>query len=171
MSHKRLVQKAQKGFTPASVEAIDDWRNHVLTRLKTTYGVSADHVATWLPQLLHGALGPNTTNELVRGAVEEFSPRNFLEAMIASQLIALHSSAMNQLALSRHPDQTSEGVSQSLSRATKLLRASNELTQTWLALRGKRTSRQNVTVHHVHVGEGAQAIVGAVTGKTGGEGE
>jgi len=148
--------------------AVIEARSRVLEKLKVMCGVDAGHVATWLPRQLFDAMGPGGDLTLVQELLSELNPRNLLEAMAAVQMIALHTTAMNQLALSRHPDNDTDGINIVLNRATKLLRVSNELMQTWQLLRGKRVSKQNVTVHHVHVGEGAQAIVGAVTSKDGG---
>lgn len=152
-----------------NVVVIADARARVVEKLKTTCGVTEERLATWIPTTLLAAMGPDASNELVLGALRELKPRNLLEAMIATQLIALHATGMRQLTLSCVAGQTTEGISQTLSRATKLLRASNELTQTWLALRGKRASKQSVVVKHVTVQSGGQAIVGAVSRKTGGE--
>jgi hypothetical protein len=71
------------------------------------------------------------------------------------------------------PNQTFEGKDASLLRATRLMRLFNEQLEAMAKLKGK-TGQQKVTVEHVHVNAGGQAIVGAVTagkGNQGGGGE
>ena len=54
-----------------------------------------------------------------------------------------------------------EGADANVHRAVRLLRLFNEQLQALATLRGK-TGQQKVTVEHVHVYEGGQAIVGSV---------
>jgi hypothetical protein len=58
------------------------------------------------------------------------------------------------------PDQTSDGVDRNVNRATRLLRTFATLTETLRTHRGGR--QQKVTVEHVTVQAGGQAIVGTV---------
>ena len=100
-------------------------------------------------------------------AVASLKPRDGLEAMLCSQLVALHSQGLEYLRRAMIPEQTSEGVDCNVNRATRLLRTFAALAET---LRAKRTAgRQKILVKHVTVVQsGGQAIVGDVT--TGGEG-
>ena len=61
-----------------------------------------------------------------------------------------------------------EGADANVHRAVRLLRLCNEQLQALANLRGQ-TGQQKVTVEHVHVYEGGQAIVGAVGAPGGGK--
>ncbi|MCA0199891.1 MAG: hypothetical protein LCH56_03515 [Proteobacteria bacterium] len=164
----KAISKMRKP-TAGNVVAMDDARARIAAELKAICGVDDEQIATWLPRQLLAAMGPDIDVSLVRGLIHELQPRNALECMIATQMIALHSCGMYQLALATHPDNDTDGINITLNRAIRLLRTANELTQTWQSLKGKRASKQSVVVKHVTVQSGGQAIVGAVAGKTGGE--
>jgi hypothetical protein len=63
------------------------------------------------------------------------------------------------------PEQTVDGVDRNVVRATRLMRLHLEQIEAMQKLKGK-AGQQKVTVEHVHVHEGGQAIVGAVTTTT-----
>jgi hypothetical protein len=94
------------------------------------------------------------------------SPRDEVEAMLASQMVATHLAAMNCLRRAQASGQTFEGRDMNLRHATKLTRTYAVQVEALGRYRGK--GQQRVTVEHVHVHPGGQAIVGAVT--TGGRG-
>lgn len=99
------------------------------------------------------------------GALVGIGPKDEIEGMLAGQMIAAHSAAMECYRRAMIQDQTFEGRNQSLKFAAKL---SSTVAQLQAALdkhRGK--GQQKVTVEHVHVNEGGQAIVGSVD-RTGG---
>ena len=95
------------------------------------------------------------------------SPNDELEGMIAAQLIAAHAAAMECYRRAMIGEQTFEGRRENLNQA-------NRLSRTWAVLlealnhhRGK--GQQRVTVEHVHVHAGGQAVVGAVAAPGGGD--
>src|SRR3954463_3367992 len=100
-------------------------------------------------------------------------PRDELEGMLGAQLIAAHSAAMECYRRAMIPEQTFEGHRESLTQASKLSRTYVTLLEALNRHRGK--GQQKVTVEHVHVHAGGQAIVGAVetsaNGSGGGGGE
>jgi hypothetical protein len=65
--------------------------------------------------------------------------------------------------------QTPEGIDKNIARATRLLRLHLEQIAVWQKLKGK-SGQQRVRVEHVHVYQGGQAIVGAVSAPGGGVG-
>jgi hypothetical protein len=89
-------------------------------------------------------------------------PRDELEGMLAAQLIACHSASMECYRRAMHGEQTFEGRKENLSQANKLSRTYATLLEALNRHRGK--GQQKVTVEHVHVHEGGQAIVGNVEG-------
>jgi hypothetical protein len=80
--------------------------------------------------------------------------------MIAAQMIAAHSAAMECYRRAMLSEQTLEGRRENLSQANKLSRTYTLLLEALNRHRGK--GQQKVTVEHVHVHEGGQAIVGHV---------
>jgi hypothetical protein len=87
-------------------------------------------------------------------------PKDELEGMIAAQLIAGHNAAMECYRRAMHPDQSLEGRRENLTQANKLSRTYTMLLDSLNRHRGK--GQQKVTVEHVHVYKGGQAIVGHV---------
>jgi hypothetical protein len=93
-------------------------------------------------------------------------PRDELEGMIAAQLIAAHNAAMECYRRAMLAEQTFEGRRENLLQANKLSRTYAVLLEALNRHRGK--GQQKVTVEHVHVRAGGQAVVGMVA--TPGEG-
>jgi hypothetical protein len=94
-------------------------------------------------------------------------PRDELEGMMAAQLIAAHNAAMECYRRAMLPEQTFEGRREALTQANKLSRTYATLVEALNRHRGK--GQQKVTVEHVHVHAGGQAVVGVVEGQGGGE--
>jgi hypothetical protein len=93
-------------------------------------------------------------------------PRDELEGMLIAQLIATHSAAMECHRRAMLGEQTFEARREYLNQANKLSRTCAALTEALDRHRGK--GQQRITVEHVNVHAGGQAIVGAIT--PGGEG-
>lgn len=91
----------------------------------------------------------------------ELAPADPAEGMLAAQMMGTHEAAMECLRRAMLPNQTFAGRDQNLKHATKLM----SLYERQLAALDKRRGRgqQKVTVEHVHVAAGGQAIVGSVT--------
>jgi len=83
-----------------------------------------------------------------------------IEGMIAAQLLAAHNAAMECYQRAMVSEQTFEGRRENLSQANKLSRTYALLLDALNRHRGK--GQQKVTVEHVHVHSGGQAIVGTV---------
>ena len=88
-------------------------------------------------------------------------PKDELEAMMAAQLFAAHNAAMECYRRAMIKEQPLESRTQNLSQANKLSRTYATLIEALSRHRGKST-QQKVTVEHVHVYEGGQAVVGVV---------
>jgi len=93
-------------------------------------------------------------------ALAAMGPTNEIEGMLAAQIVATHSAAMECYRRAMIPNQTFEGRQQNLSYGTKLSRTFASLLESLDRQRGK--GQQKVTVEHVHVHQGGQAIVGNV---------
>jgi hypothetical protein len=94
-------------------------------------------------------------------------PKDELEGMIAAQLIAGHNAAMECYRRAMLPNQSFEGRRENLSQANKLSRTYAVLLDVLNRHRGK--GQQKVTVEHVHVHSGGQAVVGVVETPGGGD--
>ena len=100
--------------------------------------------------------GPNFMLSVIKG----IAPRDEVEAMMAAQMAAVHMATMTFARRLAHVD--------NIPQQDAAERAFNKLARTFAvqveALKRYRTGgEQKVTVHHVTVNEGGQAIVGAVS--------
>src|SRR6266852_9369170 len=93
-------------------------------------------------------------------AMMGMKPRDELEGMLIGQLLASHNAAMECYRRAMIGDQPFEGRRGNLSQANKLSRTYAVLLDALNRHRGK--GQQKVTVEHVHVNAGGQAIVGLV---------
>jgi hypothetical protein len=100
----------------------------------------------------------------VAGALTGIGPKDELEGMLAAQLVAAHNAAMECYRRAMLHEQSFEGRKESLNQANKLSRTYSTLLEALNRHRGK--GQQKISVEHVHVHAGGQAIVGAV--ETGG---
>jgi hypothetical protein len=109
-----------------------------------------------------GSIDPKEINFML-GVIKSIKPNDQVEAMLGAQMAAVHITTMKFL---QHFPRI-----QSLPQQDAAERAFNKLTRTFTmqmdALKRYRTGgEQKVTVQHVTVGEGGQAIVGNVTQAT-----
>jgi len=99
-------------------------------------------------------------------ALVGIGPKDEIEGMLAAQLIATHNAAMECYRRAMIGDLTCESRRENLTQANKLGRTYAGLLDALNRHRGK--GQQKVTVEHVHVHEGGQAIVGTVETPGGG---
>lgn len=90
------------------------------------------------------------------------SPNDEFEGMLAAQILASHNAAMECYRRAMIAEQTFDGRKENLGQANKLSRTHATLLEALNRHRGK--GQQKVTVEHVHVHKGGQAIVGNVQG-------
>src|SRR5271165_1216939 len=95
-------------------------------------------------------------------AIDGTRPENEMAAMLASQMAATHSLAMDMLGRTRRAEML-EQMQAHGALATKLLRTFTAQTEALAKI--KRGGEQTVRVEHVHVYPGGQAIVGAVSNR------
>jgi hypothetical protein len=142
-------------------------------RLKSIGGSQSDHwnstLANQAVQALWLKSSPEERDRQFRAtfaALKGMAPKDELEGMVAAQLIAAHNAAMECFRRAMIDEQTFEGRRENLAQANKLSRTFATLLETLNRHRGK--GQQKVTVEHVHVHEGGQAIVGNVENPGGG---
>lgn len=145
-------------------------------RLKVLGGSESDHWNNILAnQALQSLWLKNSSQEdrdkqsnAILAALAGIGPRDELEGMMAAQLIAAHNAAMECYRRAMIGEQTFEGRRENLAQASKLSRTYAALLEALNRHRGK--GQQKVTVEHVHVHAGGQAVVGMVE-PPGGRGE
>ncbi len=95
-------------------------------------------------------------------AISDMKPRDSVELMLATQMTAIYNMAMELSRRAMLSEQTFEGVEMNINQANKLMRTFAAQIE---ALNKYRTKgKQKITVQHVNVNEGGQAIVGDVKG-------
>jgi hypothetical protein len=153
--------------TTASPKAISDAvKLAVKDFLKTTFGTQDDELqdrflmqaANIVPDFM---VRKDKTCEHVAAALRGVGPRDSLEGMFGVQMVAVHTLAMEMMRRAAFDGQTDLGIEVFVNRATKLLRIFTDLTEALSRYRGK--FEQKMTVEHVHVYQGGQAIVGQVS--------
>ncbi len=92
----------------------------------------------------------------------EMKPQNLLESMLAAQMIGVHQAALSCLERTASMAKSIEDLEAGARVSTRLMRLHMEQQEAMAKLRGK-TGQQKVTVEHVHVHQGGQAIVGAIS--------
>jgi hypothetical protein len=135
-------------------------------RLTRTFGTRSEQLATlWLNQVMSAL--PASKEESTAGllarvwpAIEGIAPQDEIETMLAVQMVAVHNVALNQLHRAAHASDYEVTGPAASGNAAKLLRVFREQLQALQRYRGK--GQQKVTVEHVHVHAGGQAIVGTV---------
>lgn len=135
---------------------------------KRITGASAESVADLLvTQMASMSVWGRDKTDADKGVVAvdllaELQPANASEAMLSVQTFSVHEAALLFLQRASIAGQTFEGADANVARAVRLMRLFNEQLELMAKLKGK-TSQQKVTVEHVHVHQGGQAIVGAVS--------
>ena len=143
--------------------------------LKNIGGSQSDHWNNILANQVVQALWVKNSDKNERdrqlsaavAALIGIAPKGELEGMMAAQLIAAHNAAMECYRRAMIGEQTFEGRRENLAQANKLSRTYATLLDALNHHRGK--GQQKVTVEHVHVHSGAQAVVGVVGTPGGGD--
>jgi len=101
--------------------------------------------------------------------IAELKPESYLESMLISQMIQVNTAVSKCMYFAFHKDQHLAGKELNLNLAVKMHRTFVAQIEALQKLRGK--GGQKVTVEHVHVHDGGQAIVGNVNQAPGGGGK
>ena len=135
-----------------------------LTSKRGTVSVFGTHNPDAVNILLTQVLGtaPSLDTERLNGITSllaSIAPQNGLEGMLAVQMVAAHNLAMSMAGRAMLPDQTVEGVNDNITRVNKLMKVFVSQTEALAKLRG---NTKTVTIKHVNVNAGGQAIIGDV---------
>ena len=134
----------------------DDWNNLIVNQtLRTLWLHHSD--TEWAAKQRLGAVD----------ALIGIKPTDEIEGMIAAQLLACYNASMECYRRAMIGEQTFEGRRENLNQANKLSRTYATLLEALNRHRGK--GQQKVTVEHVHVHAGGQAVVGVVECPGGGD--
>lgn len=88
------------------------------------------------------------------------APENPLEGLLAAQMTACHNMAMEFSRRAMREGQSSEGIDRNINRTAKMMNAFTRQIEALQKLRNK--GQQKITVQHVQVSQGGQAIIGDV---------
>ena len=166
-----IVPRTGKGATVVNSGASNDVPRDLCAQTGTDHNAVSNRIVKQVYKSLYGATpkDPETVLLEAMNAIRELSPNTLTEAMLAVQTIATHEAALTFLQRALLEGQSIEGADSNVLRATRLMRLHLEQIEAMLKLKGK-TGQQKVTVKHVHVYQGGQAIVGAVSNvREGGE--
>jgi hypothetical protein len=115
--------------------------------------------ALWIPDGTSDEVKTNYFRSAIL-LLQGIKPTDEIEGMLAAQMVATYSAAMECLRRSMIPSQTFAGRDQNLKHASKLLAIYARQMDALNKNRGK--GQQKVTVEHVTVQSGGQAVVGNV---------
>lgn len=169
-----MTKRKAKGETEAKTAVANDPDDRKGS-LKSIGGSQSDHWNNTLANQAVQALWVKNSKEgeqdrqlsATVAALVGIAPRDELEGMMAAQLIAAHNAAMECYRRAMIGEQTFEGRRENLNQANKLSRTWATLLDALNKHRGK--GQQKVTVEHVHVHAGGQAVVGTVERPGGGD--
>lgn len=159
---------------PVAITAADGCEGQAPALLATFATTSAEFQARTMQELLEAGCRGSSRIAFeewdVNGALAALhgiAPRDETEALLATQMVAVHSAAMRCLRQLKGsemmPQQDSNGR-----LAVKLLRTFTQQLEALQRYRGN--GEQKMTVEHVHVHAGGQAIVGEINSGSRGEG-
>jgi hypothetical protein len=134
----------------------DDWNNVLANQTLNTLWVAHSNDETRQRQ-----------NRATAAALVGIGPKDEIEGMIGAQLLAAHNATMECYRRAMIEQQSFEGRRENLNQANKLSRTYALLLEALNRHRGK--GQQKVTVEHVHVHAGGQAVVGMVETPGGGD--
>jgi hypothetical protein len=163
-----IAMSAKKPAANAPKTVVADDPDDRKGRLKNIGGSQSDHWNNILANQAVQALwlknsSPEERDKQLRATIAaliSIEPKDELEGMMAAQLIAAHNAAMECYRRAMIGEQTFEGRRENLAQANKLSRTYAALLEALNRHRGK--GQQKVTVEHVHVHAGGQAVVGMV---------
>jgi|SRR5215211_638052 len=147
--HVHDVSKLRGRLKAIGGSTCDDWNNIIANQTVQT---------AWLK--FSDAEDIKRIRHAIVDALIGIAPRDEFEGMVAAQLVACHNASMECYRRAMLGEQSFEGRRENLSQANKLSRTYATLLECLNRHRSK--GQQKVTVEHVHVHEGGQAVVGVV---------
>jgi hypothetical protein len=172
--NRRRAPKLKVISKPGKPLGIDFGSLVEVTRLMSAFGTSEiDHANLMLYGIVNAACAGSRENPPSEGdinrllaAVTGIGATDETEGMLATQMVATHAAGIDMLRRSKDAE-TLLARERYGNIAVKLLRTFAAQVEALQRYRGK--GQQKVTVEHVHIHAGGQAIVGAVTAGEGGK--
>jgi len=175
MSQKTREITASDKAIPKDIKAVpaaSDQPHHVeiVDDIKEIVGTSSDDFLNSMFNQLYLAhpdvrdVQPTDIFNQIIPALRAIGPKDEFEAMLAVQIVATHNLSMGRLARAAQKSDT-RAIDQCVTQATKLSRTFLALVDGLNKHRGK--GHQKMTVEHVHVNQGGQAVIGNVGGRGG----
>jgi hypothetical protein len=158
---KKKQQKVQKVYFDADKERKAQHLKYIAGSDFDSFNNLLMDQAMWSMWL--GSKDEKQISEVMQAALAGLTgiaPRDEQEGMLATQMLACHNAAMESYRRAMIPGQIFEGHNSALTQANRLSRTYASLLEALNRHRGK--GQQKMTVEHVHVHEGGQAIVGNV---------
>lgn len=160
---KRSHKEAKKPKATPVHEMVSD--EQAREKLEVDDAAIVNARANELAELLwrHEGMSDEALHVRIVRAIEHFNslkPADGMEGMLAQQMVGTHFAAIDSLRLAAAPGQSFEARDTLLKQATKLMALYARQLETLNKHRGK--GQQKVTVEHVNVEKGGQAIVGNV---------
>ncbi len=132
----------------------------------SAFGTESDNVAFYLLLPLVRVLATDTDPDALRKTfnnantlISAIKPRDELEAMLATQMLGIHDLAMKTM-VNCSSDDRLDAVNLKVNQVTKLTRTFIAQMEALNKHRGK--GQQKMTIEHIHVNEGGQAVIGTV---------
>lgn len=156
----KLKQDEPGKVSPAG--NLDDWLVSATRCFGTADQNLTDYFLTQVACTSHGLTEANSAEHLnkLTPILRGINPQDELEGMLACQMVGVHNLAMEMMKRAIQAGQTVDGVTENINRVTKLLRTFTAQIEALNRHRGK--GQQKMTVEHVHVHQGGQAIVGNI---------
>jgi hypothetical protein len=169
------VITCEEGTSPERLEELKKQATDELNAdLMAIIGVESASLALHLINQATGPLSVGARGDAARhdainltmDMLTEIGPKGAMQGMLAAQMCGVHAAASEFIQRALHPEQPSEMVDRNIQRAGRLMRLFAQQLDSMQKLKGL-SGQQTVTVEHVTVNAGGQAIVGAVnTGKS-----
>jgi hypothetical protein len=177
-AESKQLPLATEGISPLAVAANktrEQFCDELCRVVEKAAGVPIEVADRMIHQMASAMVWPKPkgdTELLIKAitGLRQYAPQNAIEASLAAQMTATSETALLFLNRATLPDQPLEVVDRIVAHATRLMRLHLEQIEAMQKLKGK-AGQQKVTVEHVHVHQGGQAIVGALSTTKEGTGE
>ena len=164
---KSPVTPLEVSCVNGKLESNRDDNDKLISELsEAMFGVGSEAVFTTLLRQTIDTLpatdDKDTAANYVMAMLLDLQPQDAMEAMLITQMIAVHSQAMEWSRRAVIPEQTEKGVEMNVARATRLMRTFTSQVEALQKYRNK--GKQTIQVQHINVQSGGQAIVGDIQG-------
>ena len=161
-AHLPKFSTDENGTLQVNMES-EEQRINFLNLLGTTESKTAIQSLTQIISFIGKENGCLTVADKINAVlpmIKAINPQDDLEGMLALQMVGVHHMTMEMIRRGMLSDQTVDGVTSNVNRTTKLARTFIAQLDALNKHRGK--GQQKMTVEHVHVNKGGQAVIGSV---------